>query len=371
MDADVVVVGAGVIGLAVAAALTRTGRSVIVLERNSAIAQEITARNSEVIHAGIYYPTSSLKAALCVTGREQLYALCRERGIPHRRLGKLIVATASTEVGVLETLLDRATANGVPDLELMEAGDVARLEPDVRCVAALHSPVSGIVDGHALSLSYLAEAESRGGMLALRTEVVEVSLRSTGYRVLARDSRAEPVAIECAAVVNAAGLDAARLAECAGFDLDACGYRLHPCKGDYFSIAPGSRLSVSHLLYPVPAEAGLGVHVTLDLGGRLRLGPDAEYVEVPHYDVDPRKRNAFASAACRYLPDLEADWLAPDFAGVRPKLAGPGDGFRDFVVREESEAGHPGFVNLIGIESPGLTASPAIAARVVELLAGL
>jgi L-2-hydroxyglutarate oxidase LhgO len=371
MDADVVIVGAGVIGLAAAAALTRAGRSVIVVERNSGIAQEITARNSNVIHAGIYYPEGSLKAVLCVAGREQLYALCSERNIPHRRLGKLIVAVEPAEVDILETLRSRGSANGVPDLELMAARDVIALEPDVRCEAALHSPASGIVDGHALSLSYLAEAESNGGVLALRTEVAEVALRSGSYRIRARDAHGALGEIECAAVVNAAGLDGAWLAERAGFDLDACGYRLNPCKGDYFSIAPSSGLRISHLIYPVPAEAGLGIHVTLDLSGRLRLGPDTEYVDAPRYDIDPDKGERFARAARRYLPGLERDWLAPDFAGVRPKLAGLGEGFRDFVIREESEVGHPGFVNLIGIESPGLTASPAIAARVVDLLASL
>jgi L-2-hydroxyglutarate oxidase LhgO len=344
---------------------------VIVIERNSGIGQEISARNSEVIHAGIYYPENSFKAALCVAGREALYQRCQQQKIPHRQLGKLIVATDETETEVLESLRVQGAANGVPGLEVIGSDDVTRLEPDVRAVAALVSPVSGIVDSRALMLSFLAEAESHGAILALRTEVVELETRSHGYRIRARDADGDDSRLESAALVNAAGLGSDALAACAGFDLDARGYRLHLCKGDYFAVAAASGLNVSRLIYPVPAGAGLGIHVTLDLEGRMRLGPDTEYVDSVRYDVDPNKRQAFARAARRYLPGLDADGLTPEFAGVRPKLAGPGGPFRDFAIREESEAGFPGFVNLIGIESPGLTAAPAIADRVVELLAGL
>jgi L-2-hydroxyglutarate oxidase LhgO len=371
MDADVVVVGAGVVGLATAAALARRGRAVIVLERNSGIAQETSARNSQVIHAGIYYPEGSLKATLCVAGREALYARCQQQKIPYRKLGKLIVATDAAEERTLEKLHAQGTANGVAGLEIIGRGEISRLEPDVRAAAALVSPVSGIVDSRSLVFSYLAEAESLGAILALRTEVVELEALSRGYRIRARDADGDYSSLESPALVNAAGLGCGALAARAGFDLDACGYRLHFCKGDYFALAPASGLRVSRLIYPVPAESGLGIHVTLDLEGRMRLGPDTEYVSAPGYEVDPNKRQAFARAARRYLPALDADWLTPDFAGVRPRLAGPGESFRDFAIREESEAGLPGFVNLIGIESPGLTAAPAIADRVVELLAGL
>jgi len=370
-DASVVVVGAGVVGLAAAAALARCGRSVIVIERNSGIAQEISARNSEVIHAGIYYPADSLKATLCVAGRKMLYARCAERNIPHRKIGKLIVATEANEVAALEALRDRGLANGVTGLEIIGPEDVNRSEPDVHCEAALVSPETGIVDAHALSLSFLAEAESFGALLALCVDVVAIERSASGYRIRARDANGELSEIECAAVVNAAGLGGDALAECAGFDVDACGYRLRPCKGDYFALAPACPLRVSALIYPVPADAGLGIHITIDLAGRMRLGPDAEYVDAVGYEVDERKRAAFARAVRRYLPALDAESLTPDFAGVRPKLFGSGEPFRDFVVREESEAGFPAFVNLIGIESPGLTAAPAIAQRVVELLSDL
>ena len=370
-EADVVVVGAGVIGLATAAALARCGRSVVVVERNSGVAQEISARNSEVIHAGIYYPTGSLKATLCVAGRKMLYARCAERKIPHRNIGKFIVATEACEIAVLENLRDRGFANGVTGLEIIGPEELNRSEPHVHCEAALVSPETGIVDAHALSLSFLAEAESFGALLALCVEVVAIERSASGYRIRARDASGALSEIECAAVVNAAGLGGDALAKLAGFDVDACGYRLRLCKGDYFALPPACGLRVSALLYPVPADAGLGIHIVIDLAGRVRLGPDAEYVDAVRYEVDESKRAAFARAVRRYLPALDAASLTPDFAGVRPKLFGPGEPFRDFVVREESEAGFPAFVNLIGIESPGLTAAPAIAERVVELLSDL
>jgi len=240
-ETDVVVIGAGVIGLAAAAALARCGRSVIVVERNPAIAQEISARNSEVIHAGIYYPTGSLKATLCVAGRKMLYARCAERNIPHRKIGKLIVATETSEVAALEALCERGFANGVTGLEIIGRREVNRREPHVRCEAALVSPETGIVDAHALGLSFLAEAESFGALLALRVEVVAIERTSSGYRIRARDATGALTEIECAAVVNAAGLGGDALAERVGFDLDACGYRLRLCKGDYFALPCGFR----------------------------------------------------------------------------------------------------------------------------------
>jgi L-2-hydroxyglutarate oxidase LhgO len=370
-ETDVVVVGGGVIGLASAAALAAAGRSVVLVERNAAIAREVTARNSEVIHAGIYYPEGSLKAQLCVAGRQALYERCRKLRIPHRKLGKLIVATDADELAVLESLQQRAHANGVPEVASIDEREVRRREPFVRALGALDSPVSGIVDAHALCLSYAAEAEAHGAVLVMQTEVLEIERRAPGYCVTARGGDGDRSVIGAAAVVNATGLASDVLAERAGFDVDACGYRLHPCKGDYFSLAPGAPVGVQRLVYPVPGGAGLGVHATLDLGGRIRFGPDAEYVAEIRYDVDPAKAADFAAAIRRYLPAVKADWLHPDYAGIRPRLARPGEAFRDFVVAEESEAGWPGFVNLIGIESPGLTAAPAIADRVVALLAGL
>jgi L-2-hydroxyglutarate oxidase LhgO len=366
---DAVVVGAGAVGLACGAALARRGRRVLVLERHDGLARETTSRNSQVIHASLYYPEGSLKATLCTRGRELLYARCAREGIPHRALGKIVVATEPAQVPELESLARRGTANGAPELGLIDAAEIARREPCVRGLAALLSPRTGIVDAHALCLSYAAELEREGGEILLRHEVTGLERTREGWRVAVSGPSGERAEIDAAAVVNAAGLEADRLAGLAGIDVAAAQYRQYPCKGDYFALAPGAPLRFQGLVYPVHAGPGLGIHVTLDLGGRIRLGPDAEYVERAHYRVDPAKAEDFATAARRYLPALESGWLTPDQAGVRPKLAGPGQPFRDFLIAEESARGLSGLVNLIGIESPGLTASEAIAERVAELLA--
>jgi L-2-hydroxyglutarate oxidase LhgO len=370
-DVDVIVLGAGVVGLACGAALARQGRRVVVLERHAGIARETTSRNSGVIHAGIYYPAGSLKAQLCVEGRERLYARCAREGIPHRQFGKLIVATRDEELRVLEDLLAKGRANGAPGLELVDAPAVTRREPCVRAVAGLFSPRTGIVDPHAFSLSLAAELEREGGTLLLANALESIEPCAGGFRVTARAAGEAPAAVECAAVVNAAGLAADRVAALAGVDVDAAGYRQHPCKGDYFALAPSAPLRFAGLVYPVHGAAGLGVHVTLDLGGRVRFGPDASYVDAIDYAIDPGKATAFAEAAGRYAPGLRAEWLTPDQSGIRPKLQAPGEPFRDFVVAEESARGLPGLVNLVGIESPGLTASLAIAERVAALLRSL
>jgi len=374
-DVDVVVVGAGIVGLACAAALARAGHSLLLLERGDDIARETTSRNSEVVHAGIYYEPGSLKATLCLMGRRALYARCAELGIAHRRVGKLILATSEDELPALDRLRAQAAQNEV-QLEYRDAARVRRMEPDASAVAALWSPDTGVVDGRALALSYLAEAETHGAVLMRRTELLELAPISGLWHVGVRNADGELETLACAGVVNAAGLASDRIAALAGMDVDALDYRLHYCKGDYFALASGARrkLRVKHLIYPVPAgpsAPGLGIHLTLDLGGQLRFGPDAEYVSERGVRVDPAKAVAFADAVRRYLPAVEPDWLVPAFAGIRPKLAGPGEGFRDFVVREESAAGFPGLVNCIGIESPGLTAAGAIAERVVAELRSL
>jgi len=366
-EVDVLVVGAGIVGLAAGAALARRGRSVLVIERHDGIARETTSRNSEVIHAGLYYPEGSLKALCCVEGREAVYARCQRLRIPHRALGKIVVATAAEELPRLEALAAQAERNGVT-LRWLSVDEIRAREPHVRAVAGFLSPRTGIVDAHALSLSYAAEGEAHGMQLALKTELETLEPVSGGWRAAARGADGERAEISAAVVVNAAGLASDRVAARAGIDVDAAGYRLHPCKGDYFSLAPGAPLRFQGLVYPLHGQAGLGVHVTLDLGGRVRFGPDTEYVDAPRFDIDPAKAARFAEAAGRYLPELRAEWLAPDYAGVRPKLAGPGVAFRDFVIAEESARGLPGLVSLVGIESPGLTAAPAIAERVAALL---
>jgi L-2-hydroxyglutarate oxidase LhgO len=367
-ETGIAVIGAGVVGLACGAALARAGHEVLVLERHGAVAHETSSRNSGVIHAGLYYPTGSLKAALCVAGRELLYARCRERDVAHKNTGKLVVAADEGEVAALETLRARGTANGVPGLHLIDARQLARLEPRVRAHAALVVPVTGIVDAHELAASYQAELEAHGGHVVLHTNVSALERANGAWRVHAESSGRERAIVAARAVVNAAGLGADRIAALAGIDVAAAGYRLWPCKGDYFSIAASAGRIAERLIYPVPHGAGLGVHLTLDLGGRYRLGPDAEYVDAVSYAVDPAKAADFAKAAQRYLPDVDVRQLAPEGAGVRPKLAGPADAFRDFVIAEESARGLPGLVNLVGIESPGLTAAGAIARRVADMI---
>ena len=368
-DTDVLVIGAGVVGLACAAELGSRGRSVIVVERNHAPGQETSSRNSEVVHAGIYYPAGSLKAVTCVEGRDLVYARCARGGIGHRRIGKLIVATEHAEVASLEDIAGRARANGAGGIEILDADEVARREPRVRAVAAVWSPNTGIVDAHGLMSDYQAELERHDGTVVLATAVTGLEKRSFGWSVETRSDAGESFSVDCGAVVNAAGLHSDAVAELAGIDVDAQGWRLHPCKGDYFSVAPSRGAVTNHLVYPVPrGDGGLGVHVTLDLGGRVRLGPDATYVDGLDYSVDPAKASSFAEAVQRYLPELRAEDLSPEMAGIRPKLQGPGEPFRDFVLAETSDLGAPGVVHLIGIESPGLTASAALARRAADLL---
>jgi L-2-hydroxyglutarate oxidase LhgO len=367
---EIAVIGAGVVGLACAAELARAGREVVVLERHARSAHETSSRNSGVIHASIYYPAGSLKATCCIEGRDLLYERCARLGIPHRRVGKLIVAVAPEELATLEQIRSRAAANGAGGIEAIDAGELRRREPRVRALAAVWSPNTGIVDAHALCDSYQAEFEAAGGEVVFRTEVLALVPCARGWRIETRGPDGERFDLEVEQVVNSAGLEADRIAELAGIDVDASGWRLRPCKGDYFSAAPGLGALTRHLVYPVPAGGGLGIHVTLDLGGRYRLGPDAEYVQRPAYDVDPAKAEAFAASVARWLPELRPEHLSPEMAGVRPKLQGPGEPFRDFVVEDGASRGAPGTLHLVGIESPGLTASPALARRVARLVGG-
>jgi len=367
-DTEIAVVGAGVVGLAIAARLAPEHPGLILLDRNPRHGMETSSRNSQVIHAGIYYPAGSLKARLCVEGRERVYDVCRRHDIPHAKTGKLITATRPEELPALDAIAAAARANGVALARLSEA-EVRALEPRVRSVGGLSSPESGIVDAHGLMDHFLQRALAAGAVLQPRSTVVGIEPAEGGYRLDVQGSGGiESFTAE--RVVNAAGLDADTVAGLAGIDVDAAGYRLHPCKGSYFSAATRCWGLVSRLVYPVPANESLGVHVVLDTGGRLRFGPDAEYLpdRRADYRVDPGRRAAFAEAARRLLPDVRDEDLEPDISGIRPKLQGKGEAFRDFVIAEESARGLPGFYDLIGIESPGLTAAPAIAEHVARLM---
>ncbi|MGE0734646.1 MAG: NAD(P)/FAD-dependent oxidoreductase [Alphaproteobacteria bacterium] len=360
-DVDAAVIGAGVIGLACARRLAQAGLETLVLEAADAIGTEISSRNSEVVHAGIYYPTGSLKARWCVAGKAALYDFCRRRGIAHRRLGKLIVAAREAEIAGLERLQATARANGVGDLEWLDAAELARREPAVRGAAALLSPSTGIVDSHGVMVALQGDAEARGAMIAFNTRVIGGARTDRGIclRTQAGDVRAR-------IVVNAAGLDAPAVAGCIAGVAPASVPRAYLAKGSYYVLH--GKAPFRHLIYPMPEPGGLGVHVTLDLAGQARFGPDVEWVETRDYAVDPRRADRFYAAARAYWPGLPDGALAPAYAGIRPKISGPGEANADFVLQDTAEHGVDGLINLYGIESPGLTACLAIADAVAERL---
>jgi L-2-hydroxyglutarate oxidase LhgO len=361
---DCVVIGAGVVGLAVARALALSGREVIVLEGEGAIGTGISSRNSEVIHAGIYYPTGSLKARLCVSGRQLLYQFCASHGVEHRRLGKLIVASAIEEAPILEKYRAQAEANGVADLQPLTVAQVADLEPEVRCVAAIFSPSTGIVDSHGLMSAYRAELEANGGFVVLNSPV-------TGGRLHVREIElelggAEPTTVRAASVINCAGLNAGLVSErIQGIPKSAIAPSFL-AKGYYFSLA--GRSPFRHLIYPVANAAGLGTHVTLGLDGSARFGPDVQWIEHIDYSFDASRRVEFARAIRRYYPQLDEARLQPAYTGIRPKISPAGQAAADFCFRGPSDHGNSPYVALYGIESPGLTASLAIAQHVLQLL---
>jgi len=359
---DAVVIGGGVVGLAVARALAMAGREVVILEAEDAIGTHTSSRNSEVIHAGIYYPKGSLKARSCVAGKELLYEYCVAHGVPHRRSGKLIVATEEKQMPELENIQKRAHANGVTDVVWMTRSQALALEPEISCVAALYSPSTGIIDSHALMLAYLGDAEDRGAMLALKSPLESVVPGNNGF--VLHVAGADP--IKARTLVNSAGLRAPSVAQrIEGFEKQFIPRELY-AKGNYYSLA--RRAPFSRLVYPVPEPGGLGVHVTLDLAGQARFGPDVEWVERIDYAVDPKRAERFYAAIRRYWPGLPDDALLPGYAGIRPKTAGPGEPAPDFAVQGPSVHGIPGLVHLFGIESPGLTSSLALAAVVLEEL---
>jgi L-2-hydroxyglutarate oxidase LhgO len=360
---DSIVVGAGVVGLAVARALALAGDQVIVVERHARIGEETSSRNSGVIHSGIYYPKDSLKARLCVRGRELLYDYVRRRGIAHSKCGKLIVAQAA-QVPALQALQARASANGVDDLELLTAERVRTLEPAVRCSAALLSPSTGIVDVHEYMNALVADVESAGGQVVTRTQFVRASVNEPGLTVHL-DCDGEPLVMRCTNLINSAGLDAVSLLKRLEGYPAARSRTAYFAKGSYF-VCHGSK-PFKRLVYPMPNEAGLGVHATLDLDGATRFGPDVEWVDRLDYRVDPQRGESFYAAIREYWPTLPEGALQPGYAGIRPKLVGADSKAADFVIESANDHGVAGLVNLLGIESPGLTSSLALAELVTDL----
>lgn len=353
---DCIVVGAGVVGLACARALAQAGHEVVVVERNDLIGAETSSRNSEVIHAGIYYPTGSLKARLCVAGRDMLYAYCDSRGIPYRRCGKVIVATAAAQIDVLESYQRQAQANGVA-LTWLDEQAVHQLEPQVNAVAGLLSEATGIIDSHAFMLSLQGDLEAAGAMIAFNAEVRH--LQANARIIVATDA----LTVECNWLINCAGLQAPTLARQLDPDAPTAFY----ARGHYFAYS--GKAPFSRLVYPVAEPGGLGVHVTMDLAGQIKFGPDVVWLDCVDYSFDESRKESFVTAIRRYYPALDSDRLHPSYTGIRPKISGPGEPAADFRIDDPETHGVAGLINLLGIESPGLTASLAIADAVAARVA--
>jgi L-2-hydroxyglutarate oxidase LhgO len=362
-EAGIIVIGAGVVGLAVAARISENNESIIILEKNARYGQETSTHNSSVVHSGVHYPKGSLKARLCVKGNKMIYETCEKYKLPYKKLGKLTVAITDEEIAELEKLMKQGVDNGVEDLEFLDGEAVKSLEPNIDVERALYSPSTGIIEPDELMAHFHAEASRNGAVLSTNTEVTSLRKNKDAYEIDGI-SQGEKFTIRTRVVINCAGLQADRVAGMLGIDLIKNGYMQHPCKGDYFRAV--GKPPVKMLVYPVPEGPGLGIHLTPDLSGIVRLGPNAYYVNSIDYEVGS-KENEFSEDVARFMPSIKNYELVPDFAGVRPKLQGPGDGFRDFVIRNEADKGFPGFINLVGIESPGLTSAQAIGDLVSDI----
>ena len=362
-ETNIVIIGAGIVGLAVAAKISEKAGGILILEKNAKYGQETSTHNSSVVHSGIHYPKGSLKAKLCVKANPMIYETCEKYRLPFKKLGKLTVAITDEEITSLEKLMKQGLDNGVEGLSFLDGEAVKRLEPGVEVERALLSPSTGIIEPDELLAHYHAEAVRNGAVLSTNTEVASLRKVKDLYEI-GGTSQNERFTIKAKTVINCAGLYADRITEMLGIELDKYKYRQHPCKGDYFRTV--GKPPVKMLVYPIPEGPGLGIHLTPDLAGAVRLGPNAYYVDNIDYMVGSDEKE-FRQGAERYLPGVKNYQLIADFAGVRPKLQGPGDGFRDFVIRNEADKGFPGFINLVGIESPGLTSAPAIGELVTEI----
>ena len=373
-NTDILVIGAGAIGLAVAERLSDISDSLVVIEKNRSFGQEVSSRNSEVIHAGIYYPPDSIKSRMCIRGSALLYDFCDSNKVPCRKVGKVIVAAEKEEVPSIERLFENGKKSGAMGLRILSRDEMRKMEPNISGVAALHSPKTGILDSHTFMQRLLEKAKGFGASVVFDSEVVAIEKNKSDYKITIKDNSGN-TDLSANIVINCAGLDSDLAAEMAGIDIEANRYGLHYCKGQYFRVNQKKAQLVNGLIYPVPeaGAAGLGIHATIDLGGGLRLGPDHQYLEnrVKDYSLDNFKAALFYKLAKKLLPFLEEDDITPDMAGIRPKLQNANEEFRDFVISEETDKGFPGLIDLIGIESPGLTASLAIAEAVGEMVKNL
>ncbi len=368
---DIIIIGAGVVGLAIAEKLSSTGKDILIIERHDSFGRETSSRNSEVIHAGLYNPESTLKTKLCIRGRELLYELCETNGIEHIKTGKIVIANTEDEIEKLYKLKENGTKNGVENLSILSWKEVNEMEPDIKCKLGLFSPESGIIDTHSLMKYFEQTAEKNGVIPIYNCEVTDINKNNNSYIVFINDTDGEKIEIEAEIVINSAGLNSDKIAEYAGIDIDANNYRLSFCKGEYFSVSNKHRGKIKKLIYPVPTAISLGTHVVLSLDGRLRLGPNAFYINKIDYDVDIEHKKEFYEDIKTFLPFIELDEIEPDMSGIRPKLQKSGERFRDFVINEESGLGFPGLINLIGIESPGITSCIAIAELVEKFVKNL
>ncbi|NLX02302.1 MAG: NAD(P)/FAD-dependent oxidoreductase [Syntrophomonadaceae bacterium] len=358
---DIVIIGAGVIGLAIAWELSRkTNKTIAVVEKNQKFGQEISSRNSEVIHSGIYYPAEMLKTRLCVEGNHLLYRFCEENRVKHQRCGKLLIANSPDEIASIGQVYQQAGTNGVP-AELISSNQIKKMEPLIEAQEAIYIPSTGTVDAYGLMQALYYLGQQQGVIYLFNTEVIQIDSISGGY---ALETPRETIMVE--KVINAGGLNSDKIAARAGIDIEKHGYRLHLCKGEYFKIK--KKRNINRLIYPLPGINSLGIHLSKDLEGNLRLGPNAFYIDEIDYQVDEEHGDDFYEAVQSYLPWLERDEISPDFTGIRPKLQAPGEPMQDFIISEESAQGLPGLINLVGIESPGLTACLAIAGYVREML---
>jgi L-2-hydroxyglutarate oxidase LhgO len=368
-QAEITIIGAGVEGLSVASCVTNGRRNVLVIERHASFGQETSSRNSEVIHASIYYPQNSLKGKFCLEGNELMYELCEKHHIPHKRTGKLIVAVSEEEEAQLPQLLETARNNGARDVRIVSAAEVNKIEPNVSARAAILCPASGIVDSHSLMKYYERTALSNGASFAYNAEVKAIESTAGGYHVRVTDTDGRDFDFLTRILINCAGLESGNVSAMLGIDIDRAGYRINYCKGMYFRVGGSITRFPKMLIYPVPPAPGsVGIHTTPDLGGGMRLGPYDEWVDTIEYTVDETLRELFFKSTVSFLPFLKMEQINPDTAGIHPKVQKQGEPMKDFVIRHEADRGLENFINLVGIESPGLTSSPAIGRYVAGLV---